>query len=183
MSARGSLQSSEAARRLQLYSGFCREAAPPTLTQSCHCRHMCQPALLQLISCCRNVLTLQRPSRLIAMTERAAGGRLTCAGLKNLGWRRNKLYLLFFSFNSTTLGAGIKSMGSWHPWACLLLGTLLWLLLHNNNNNNFIIRLIKTPFYVKKNGDENIKSNRDEVKKQILWNTSLHIQITQHIPM
>lgn len=52
--------------------------SPRLSPHGCHCQHMCQPALLQLISRCWNVLTLQRRSCLVSASEKAAGGLLSC---------------------------------------------------------------------------------------------------------
>ncbi len=56
--------------------------SPRLSPRGCHCQRMCQPALLQLISQCWNVLTLQRRSCLTSASEKAAGGLLSCF----LGW-------------------------------------------------------------------------------------------------
>lgn len=69
------------ARRLDGSNSALARAGKPSPRLSprgCHCQRMCQPAWLQLISRCRNVLTLQRRSCLVLANEKAAGGLLTC---------------------------------------------------------------------------------------------------------
>lgn len=46
-------------------------------------QHVCQPALLQLISACRHVFTLQKRSCLVLANKKAAGGLLSCL----LAWK------------------------------------------------------------------------------------------------